>query len=121
MERLGPGDLVLVDRQRLVNSFLTTMTGPAERLSLAGAAILRLVPITTTSGNVAVAFAALSYAGRLSVTVIVDPDLVPEADAPPRRCGPSWSTSANRGRLTSHPAPGLRSGRRARRASARAA
>ena len=70
-----------VDRQRLVNSFLTNMAGPVERLALAGAPILRLVPITTTSGNVAVAFAALSYAGRLSVTVIVDPDLVPEADA----------------------------------------
>ncbi|WP_211489909.1 wax ester/triacylglycerol synthase domain-containing protein [Georgenia thermotolerans] len=70
-----------VDRQRLVNSFLTNMTGPAERLTLAGAPVLRLVPITTTSGNVAVAFAALSYAGRLSVTVIVDPDLVPDLDA----------------------------------------
>jgi diacylglycerol O-acyltransferase len=41
---------------------------------------VRVVPITITAGNVGVAFAALSYAGRLTVTVIVDPDVVPEVD-----------------------------------------
>ncbi|PVU82003.1 hypothetical protein DDP54_02105 [Cellulomonas sp. WB94] len=70
-----------VDRQRLVNSFLTNMPGPTAPLALAGARVLRIIPITITAGNVGVAFAALSYAGRLTVTVIVDPDVVPEADA----------------------------------------
>jgi diacylglycerol O-acyltransferase len=69
-----------VDRQRLVNSFLTTMAGPTGPLTFAGARVLRVIPVTITAGNVGVAFAALSYAGRLSVTVIVDPDVVPEAD-----------------------------------------
>jgi diacylglycerol O-acyltransferase len=69
-----------VDRQRLVNSFLTNMVGPTRPLAFAGARILRVIPITITAGNVGVAFAALSYAGRLTVTVIVDPAVVPEAD-----------------------------------------
>lgn len=56
------------------------MAGPTGPLAFAGARILRVVPVTITAGNVGVAFAALSYAGRLTVTVIVDPDVVPEAD-----------------------------------------
>lgn len=70
-----------VDRQRLVNSFLTNMPGPTTPLSFAGTPVLRILPVTITAGNVGVAFAALSYAGRLTVSVIVDPDVVPEADA----------------------------------------
>jgi hypothetical protein len=37
-----------------------------------------LIPVTITAGNVSVAFAALSYAGTLTISVIVDPDLVPD-------------------------------------------
>lgn len=70
-----------VDRQRLVNSFLTNMPGPTAPLTFAGARVLRIIPVTITAGNVGVAFAALSYAGRLTVSVIVDPDVVPESDA----------------------------------------
>ncbi|HUX69293.1 MAG TPA: wax ester/triacylglycerol synthase domain-containing protein [Cellulomonadaceae bacterium] len=70
-----------VDRQRLVNTFLTNLRGPGSRLCLAGAPILQIAPVTITAGNVGVAFAALSYAGRLTVTVIVDPDVVPELRA----------------------------------------
>jgi diacylglycerol O-acyltransferase / wax synthase len=70
-----------VNRQRLVNSFLTNMVGPAHRVSLAGSQIVGIAPLTPTEGNVGVAFAALSYGGRLSVSVIVDPDVVPEVAA----------------------------------------
>jgi diacylglycerol O-acyltransferase len=68
----------LIDRQRLVNSFLTNIRGPAERLTFGGARITQMVPITITAGNVTVAFAILSYAGTLTITVIVDPDAVPD-------------------------------------------
>jgi WS/DGAT/MGAT family acyltransferase len=71
----------MVDRQRLVNSFLTNMRGPGRPMHLAGAVIHRITPVTITAGNVSVAFAALSYAGTLAITVIVDPDLTPELDA----------------------------------------
>jgi hypothetical protein len=67
-----------VNRQRLVNTFLTNLHGPADPVRLAGALVTRIVPVTITAGNVGVAFAALSYAGRLGVTVITDPDVVPE-------------------------------------------
>ncbi len=70
----------MIDRQRLVNSFLTNMHGPDQLLHLTGAAIREVVPITSTAGNVTVAFAVLSYAGTLGITVIVDPDAVPESD-----------------------------------------
>lgn len=69
-----------VDRQHLVNSFLTNLRGPDEGCVLGGARVVEIVPITITAGNVGVAFAALSYAGRLTVTVIADPDVVPEVD-----------------------------------------
>ncbi len=67
-----------VNRQRLVNTFLTNLRGPKDAVHLAGTPVTRIVPVTITAGNVAAAFAALSYAGRLSVTVITDPDVVPE-------------------------------------------
>lgn len=70
-----------VDRQRLVNTFLTNLRGPAERLTLAGRTLVGIDPVTVTAGNVGVAFAAFSYAGTLSVTVIADPSVVPEVEA----------------------------------------
>lgn len=67
-----------VNRQRLVNTFLTNLRGPVESVHLAGTPVTQIVPVTITAGNVGVAFAAMSYAGRLGVTVITDPDVVPE-------------------------------------------
>jgi WS/DGAT/MGAT family acyltransferase len=67
-----------VNRQRLVNVFLTDIPGPPSRLRLNGTEITHVVPLMASVGNVSVAFAALSYAGSLTITVIVDPDLVPD-------------------------------------------
>ena len=67
-----------VDRQRLVNAFLTNLAGPARPLAFGGMTVTDLIPVTITAGNVSVAFAALSYAGTLTISVIVDPDLVPD-------------------------------------------
>jgi diacylglycerol O-acyltransferase len=69
-----------IDRQRLVNSFLTNVRGPQEHVTFSGARVTQIVPITITAGNVTVAFAILSYAGTLTTTVIVDPDAVPDID-----------------------------------------
>lgn len=70
-----------IDRQRLVNVFLTNLRGPAQRLSLAGAPVRRAVPLVVGTGNVPLAVAALSHAGVLTVAVDVDPDAVPEVEA----------------------------------------
>ena len=51
-------------------------------LTFGGARITQIVPITITAGNVTVAFAILSYAGTLTITVIVDPDAVPDVGRP---------------------------------------
>ena len=37
-----------------------------------------MTPVSTVMGNVTVAFAALSYAGTLTVTVVADPDQCPD-------------------------------------------
>jgi diacylglycerol O-acyltransferase len=70
-----------VERQRLVNTFLTDIRGPARPMTFTGVPVDEVLPVTVTAGNVTVAFAAFSYAGALTVAVIVDPDRMPDLDA----------------------------------------
>lgn len=67
-----------VDHQRLVNTFVTNLRGPHRPVRLLGAPVSRLVVLGGLYGNVTAAFAALSYAGTLAITVLVDPDAVPD-------------------------------------------
>lgn len=69
-----------IDRQRLVHTFETNLRGPEVELQMAGAALTRILPIAVNPGNVGVSFGVLSYAGRLTVTVVADPVVVPEVD-----------------------------------------
>ena len=71
----------MIDHQRLVNAFLTSMRGPQQPLTLGGITVRRIVPVTLATGNVPVAFAALSYAGLITVAVNGDPDVVTDIDA----------------------------------------
>jgi hypothetical protein len=48
-------------------------------VSFLGATIAEVVPLNMVTGNVTVAFAVLSYAGTLTVTVTVDADAVPDS------------------------------------------
>src|SRR4051794_19489922 len=66
-----------VDHQRLVNTFVTNVRGPSEPWRFCGCVVSRVVPVAVTPGNVAVTFDVLSYAGRLGVTVVADPAVVP--------------------------------------------
>jgi diacylglycerol O-acyltransferase len=70
-----------INHQRQVNTFLTNLRGPEQRLSFLGTPISDIHPVTVVPGNVSVAFAALSYAGTLTVTIIADPDLCPDLPA----------------------------------------
>jgi diacylglycerol O-acyltransferase / wax synthase len=70
----------MVDRQRLVNVFVSNVRGPRTGLRLGGRTVAGMLPLGTPAGNVAVTFAVLSYAGTLTVTVVVDPDVVPDPD-----------------------------------------
>jgi diacylglycerol O-acyltransferase len=67
-----------VDRQHLVTTFVTYLHGPRSPMTFLGATVTDIIPITPITGNVTVAFAALSYAGTLAVTVIADPQHCPD-------------------------------------------
>jgi len=88
----------LIDRQRLVNTFVTNLRGPTGRLSLCGVTVDEIIPITTTTGNVTVAFAVLSYAGALAITIVVDPDRCPDVPALARAVQAELDTLAAAGR-----------------------
>lgn len=62
----------LARHQRFVSLFVTNVRGPAEALSIGGAELSLLWPVTPIQGNVRVGVAAMSYAGRLSCAVHVD-------------------------------------------------
>jgi len=72
---------VLVRRQRMVDTFCSNLRGPAEEGRLAGRRVTDVVPLGTVSGNVPATFTALSYAGRLTVTVAADPAAVDADEA----------------------------------------
>ena len=86
---LGPAFRVLarlgvfewfIDRQHRVHTFVTNLRGPDTPLSFTGAPITDVIAVSVTTGNVSVAFAVLSYAGTLGITVIADPDACPDLD-----------------------------------------
>jgi WS/DGAT/MGAT family acyltransferase len=62
-----------VNRQHLVSTMVTNLRGPDVHLSFLAAPITEIIPVTPISGNVTVAFAVLSYAGTLVITVTADP------------------------------------------------
>jgi diacylglycerol O-acyltransferase / wax synthase len=66
-------------RQRHLHTVLTNLRGPGQRVTLAGAPITAMLPLAVGGGgNVTVTFAALSYAGTLTVSVTADPDVTPD-------------------------------------------
>ena len=69
----------LIERQHLVTTFVTNLRGPTRPCRSSGSTIAEVVPLNMVTGNVAVAFAVLSYAGTLTVTVTVDADAVPDS------------------------------------------
>lgn len=69
-----------IERQRRLHSFVTNLRGPTSRLCFLGVEIEEVIPVSAISGNVTVAFAVLSYAGTLAVTVVADPSAWPDLD-----------------------------------------
>jgi diacylglycerol O-acyltransferase / wax synthase len=70
----------VAERQPFVNCFVTNLRGPDSTVNLLGAAVTEIVPLTIIAGNVPIAFAVLSYAGRLTITVVADVGVVPDAE-----------------------------------------
>ena len=73
--------------QPFVNLVVTNVPGPETPLYVLGARILEAVPIIPLGGNLSVGVAALSYAGRLCVGILVDPVTCPDASVLARGIG----------------------------------
>ena len=71
----------LARHQRVVHTFVTNLRGPDDPLTFGGAAVRAIIPIPSTTGNVTVTFAAASYTGTLYITILSDPDSMPDASA----------------------------------------
>ena len=69
------------NHQRAVQTFVTNLRGPETRLTFGGATVQAIIAIPSTTGNVTVTFAAVSYAGTLRITILSDPDRTPDATA----------------------------------------
>lgn len=69
---------LVVNHQRLVHTFVTNLCVDPTTCDAGRVPVSAVVPVSAINGNVTVAFGALSYAGTLTVTVIVDPDSVPD-------------------------------------------
>ncbi len=70
----------LLTHQHWVNLFTTDLVGPPVPVYVLGAEILDVVPIIQISGNVTLAFCAISYAGRLYLVVTADASATPDID-----------------------------------------
>lgn len=67
-------------RQRSLHAVVTNVHGPDRRMALSGAVVTDMMPLAIGGGgNVAVTFAALSYAGTITITVIAAEDTGPMA------------------------------------------
>jgi hypothetical protein len=65
--------------QRRGHTLLSNVPGPDAPLALAGVPVRAIVPVAVgEAGNMPISFLALSYAGTLTVTVVADPDRVPD-------------------------------------------
>ena len=71
--------LLAVMRQR-VNVTTASIPGPTEPLYLAGARVLEVFPVLPLIANEPLGVGALSYAGALTIGVVVDRDAYPDLD-----------------------------------------
>lgn len=74
---LLPVLLRLIDRQS-VNVTTADLRGPPAPVHLAGARVLEVFPVLPLIGKVALGVGALSYDGRLELTVVADGDVYPD-------------------------------------------
>lgn len=69
-----------IDHQRLIHTFVSDLKGPDTALTLVGFPITGIVALSVATGNVTIAFTALSYAGSLVITISADPDTCPDSE-----------------------------------------
>lgn len=68
-----------MNHQRRMHTLVSNVRGPDRPLTFAGATIDGVIPVAVgEAGNMTVSFIALSYAGTLAITVVADPEHVPD-------------------------------------------
>ncbi len=68
-----------LNHQRRFHTLVSNVKGPKVSVSIGGVPVRELIPVSVAeSGNVTVNFVALSYAGSLTVTIVAEPDHVPD-------------------------------------------
>jgi diacylglycerol O-acyltransferase / wax synthase len=78
--RLG-GYRFYMNHQRRFHTLVTHVRGPEEPLTIDGRLVREAIPVAIGErGNITVSFEVLSYAGMLTITVIVDPERGPDLD-----------------------------------------
>ena len=66
-------------RQRRMHTMVSSIHGPDEPITVGGSTVVSIVPLVSAeTGNVRVSFDVLSYAGTITITVVADPDAVPD-------------------------------------------
>ena len=60
---------------------MTNVRGPQATVYLDGSPVTSAIPVSVSeNGNVTAHFSVMSYAGTLTITIIVDPDHFPDLD-----------------------------------------
>jgi hypothetical protein len=68
-----------INHQRRMHTLVTHVRGPDRPVSFAGTAVTDIIPVAVAeAGNVTVSFVVLTYAGAAAITVVADPDRVPD-------------------------------------------
>ena len=68
-----------LNHQRRFHTLVSNVKGPKAKVSIGGVPVRELIGVSVAeSGNVAVNFVAMSYAGTLTVTIVAEPHLVPD-------------------------------------------
>ncbi len=68
-----------INRQRRIHTVASLVRGPEVAVRVLGCPVTELIPLSAAPGNLTVVFEALSYAGRLTLSISVDPQTCPDA------------------------------------------
>jgi diacylglycerol O-acyltransferase len=74
----------------MINVLTTNLPGPPVPLYFAGAELRDPIALPPIAGNVSVSFAALSYAGELTLSFVADACSWPDADKLTEALRSSW-------------------------------
>jgi hypothetical protein len=66
-------------RQQRMHTMVSSIHGPDHHVTIGGSTVTSIVPLASAeTGNVRVSFDVLSYVDTLTITVVADPDTVPD-------------------------------------------